>query len=76
MLIFVVHHMIADSWSLGLFAQNIMLEYTNLINNKPLIENDYSYTEYISNENTYMQSSKYENDKRLQKGNGDRRLAY
>ena len=63
MLIFTVHHIIADSWSLGLFAQNLMQEYNKLKNHEELFDNKNSYVEYINSENTYKQNKKYETDK-------------
>ena len=62
-LLFTVHHIIADSWSLGLFAQNLMKEYNKLKNNEELSNNENSYIEYIISENNYKQNRKYETDK-------------
>ena len=63
-LIFTVHHMIADSWSLGLFSKNIFREYNALTKNKELPEMNNSYIEYINAEENYKQSKKYELDKK------------
>ena len=64
MFLFTVHHIIADSWSLGLFAKSIMQKYRFLINNKSLITQDkYSYIEYIQSEEEYLSSKKYDIDK-------------
>ena len=62
-LVFNVHHIIADSWSLGLFAQNLMQEYNKLKNNEELLDSGNSYLEYINSENSYKQSKKYQLDK-------------
>ena len=62
-LIFTVNHIIADSWSLGLFGKNVMKEYFSLKNNSVLEEENYSYTEYINSELEYKKSKKYELDK-------------
>ena len=58
------HHIIADSWSLGLFAQAIMYEYKFLINKETIAEeNINSYIAFIESEKNYLQSNKYEKDK-------------
>ena len=62
-LVFTVHHIIADSWSLGLFAQNLMQEYNKLKNGEELLDYGNSYLEYINSENSYKQSKKYQLDK-------------
>ena len=63
-LIFVVHHIIADSWSLGIFGQNIIQEYCHFSKSALIPENNFSYIDYINNENEYKQSQKYQNDKK------------
>ena len=64
MLIFTVHHIIADSWSLGIFARRIMQEYFSIVNNKQMTQEfNYSYIDFIKSEENYLNSSKYEKDK-------------
>ena len=59
-----IHHIAADSWTLGLICKKIMHAYNNLINN---IENEInieqSYIKYIETESEYFNSSKYNKDK-------------
>ena len=63
-LLFNIHHTIADSWSLGIFSQRVMSEYNKLKNNEEVSEeSDNSYIDYIISENEYKQSKKYESDK-------------
>ena len=63
-LIFTVHHIISDGWSLGIFAQNIMKEYCELCGVEvPPSQETGSYIEYIHSEKEYLQSSKFEKDK-------------
>lgn len=62
-LVFTVHHIIADSWSLGLFAKSVMKEYKFLSNNDALREPNYSYAQYVNSELDYVKSEKYQKDK-------------
>lgn len=67
MLIFSVHHMISDGWSLGIFAQNIMKKYSEFCNENKLfhtlLPEIHQYKEFIEAEQKYLQSFKFENDK-------------
>ena len=63
-LVFTVHHIIADGWSLGIFAQNVMHEYCKLCGIKTTeLQETSSYIEYINSEEKYLQSPKFEKDK-------------
>ena len=62
-LIYTVHHIIADSWSLGFFDKSLMLEYNKLKNNEDFDNVESSYIDYINSENLYKQSLKYQKDK-------------
>lgn len=59
-----VHHIIGDGWTMKLIIEDIIDIYNKL---KEKIETDNtknpSYIEYIRNENTYLNSSDFENDK-------------
>lgn len=59
-----IHHLLADSWTLGLTCRKIMNIYSILINN-PLeqISISPSYIKYLENEQLYLNSSRYEKDK-------------
>ena len=58
-----VHHIISDSWTLGLISQEIIRIYKSLINNEELTNEEYSYVDYIKYEKDYMNSTKYIKDK-------------
>lgn len=63
-LIFTVHHIISDGWSLGIFAQNIMKDYYELCGNKVApLQPVHQYREFIETEQQYLQSEKFEKDK-------------
>ena len=61
------HHIISDSWSLGIMGNEITTYYYNLLNNNfsqlENIENT-SYIKYINSEQTYKNSSKFQKDKK------------
>ena len=59
-----IHHIISDSWTLGLTCRKIMQAYENLLNNIPnqLVE-EQSYSQYINTEKQYLNSSKFIKDK-------------
>ncbi len=59
-----IHHLLADSWTLGLTCKKIVQEYSSLISNTDKTsETDYSYIKYLENEQEYMQSNRYQKDK-------------
>ncbi len=61
-----MHHLIADSWTLGITVNEIMEIYSSYLQNKNYAEKDislYSYANYISSEVEYKNSIKYEKDK-------------
>lgn len=58
-----VHHIIADSWSLGLTIKEIINIYNCLKNNIDYIPNTISYKNYILSEENYINSHKCKNDK-------------
>lgn len=67
MLIFTVHHIISDGWSLGIFAQNIMEKYREFCTGDRLyhvsLPELHQYREFLEGEQNYLQSFKFENDK-------------
>lgn len=57
------HHIITDSWSLGLTIKEIMKLYHCLKNNVEYTSNTFSYSEYINSESNYKSSKRYKADK-------------
>ena len=57
------HHLISDSWSMGLVAKHVIEEYHAIRNNEELPQVETSYIHYIEAEKEYKQSKKYETDK-------------
>ncbi len=62
-----IHHIISDSWTLGLIAKEIVNKYYTLCNNTPIQPKNYSYINYINSEKSYIESSKYIKDKEFWK---------
>lgn len=61
-----VHHIIADSWSLGLTIQEIVKIYHCLLNeNSEYISDTFSYKNLIMSEQEYKNSNRYNNDKKF-----------
>lgn len=59
-----IHHILADSWTLGLTCKKIMQAYNNLLNNEGNIVNENnSYIKYIESESNYFKSQKFIKDK-------------
>ena len=58
-----VHHMIADSWSLGITIQEIVKIYKTLLENKEYISDTFSYKNYIESEREYKNSKRFDKDK-------------
>ena len=58
-----IHHLISDSWTLGLIAKNIVSKYCAIHNKTEIPTNKNSYIDYINSENKYLNSSKFEKDK-------------
>ena len=57
------HHLIGDSWSLGLIVKDILRIYSELKNNAYVQKDSPSYINYINNEKEYINSDKYLKDK-------------
>lgn len=59
-----VHHLFADSWTLGLLAKEIVKIYSCLANGENVDKNDdFSYVKYIYSEQEYFNSDKFKKDK-------------
>ena len=58
-----VHHIIGDSWTLGLIAKEVTGIYSAILNNTYEEKQYPSYINYINNENEYINSEKYIKDK-------------
>lgn len=58
-----VHHLIGDSWSLGLIAKEVTTIYSELLADTYEEKNYPSYLHYIEAENNYKNSDKYLKDK-------------
>lgn len=59
------HHIITDSWSLGIMTNKIINNYYNLLNNSlnQLKDENPSYIDYVLSERDYKNSNKYEKDR-------------
>ncbi len=60
-----VHHIISDAWSLSILINSIISFYSKLIKKETIstVQNsDFIYTNFIEQENNYMQSSKFIKD--------------
>lgn len=59
-----IHHILADSWTLGVISKQIIKTYGALKNNQSVDTSIlYTYEQYIKNEQAYLTSNKYINDK-------------
>lgn len=57
------HHLICDAWTMSITTNGIISIYNNLLHNKNLEINSYSYVNYIDSEKDYLTSSKFEKSK-------------
>lgn len=59
-----IHHLLADSWTLGLTCKKIVQEYSLLISNSgKSSEPEHSYIKYLENEQEYLTGNRYQKDK-------------
>lgn len=58
-----IHHLLSDSWTLGLICKEIINIYCSLINNYTEEIDNYNYFDYCINEKKYLNSPKFEKDK-------------
>ena len=63
-----IHHLLADSWTLGIICKKIIDTYISLINNKPINSNSSNYFDFCINEHNYLNSEKFEKDKKYWNG--------
>ncbi len=60
-----VHHIMADAWAMSMLISSVISIYSQLIKKETSMEDSncsFSYTNFIEQENDYIQSSKYEQD--------------
>lgn len=57
-----VHHLIGDSWSMGLAVKEILKNYRMLLKSEDYTPH-FSYINYIKSENDYIESNSFEKDK-------------
>ena len=58
-----IHHIISDSWSMGIIINEIVKIYHSLINKTEYVSPTFSYMEFINSEEKYENSNKYVKDK-------------
>ncbi len=60
-----VHHLLTDAWSISMLISTIVSIYSKIIKNEKIeIDNNlYPYTDFITQENQYLQSTKFKQDK-------------
>ncbi len=59
-----IHHAISDAWSMSMLISSIISIYSHLLKKEPIDRLDtFSYQDFIQQENDYLQSSKFEQDK-------------
>lgn len=61
-----LHHIISDAWTMSLLIDQIMSYYSSFLDNKPIedVLNN-SYTDFINNEQIYLNSDKFKNSKKF-----------
>ena len=60
-----IHHIISDAWTLGFICNDIIKEYSKLMENEYSEEKAiYSYVDYINSEKEYLNSEKFQKDKK------------
>ena len=59
-----LHHIISDAWTMSLLIDQIMNYYVSIIQNIPIQDNkNNSYLDFITEEKSYLESSKFERAK-------------
>ena len=59
-----IHHLISDSWTLGLLSKEVVRIYSCLLKNEEItFSNEFSYIDYINSEREYLKSDKFIKDK-------------
>lgn len=62
-LIIVIHHIISDAATLSVMAKDIIDNYCKIDKNEEVQDKEYSYEDYIKEEQEYLKSSKFLKDK-------------
>ena len=57
------HHLISDAWTAGLVVNEIMDYYEKIINSQIIDNKNPSYLDYITSEQEYLNSEKFNKDK-------------
>lgn len=61
-----LHHLICDAWSATLIASKLIEYYDKISNNEEILKDDIpSYFKFIDKEEEYLNSKKFENDKKF-----------
>ena len=59
-----IHHLVSDSWTLGLVAKEVVRIYSSIIHHEEIdVSSISSYVDYISAEQEYRASDKFKKDK-------------
>ena len=59
-----LHHIISDAWTMSLLIDQIMNYYVSIIQGTPILDSqNHSYLDFIDEEKTYLESSKFERAK-------------
>ena len=58
------HHIISDAWTMSLFVKKFMPIYSSLLKGEEIdFCEDFSYLDFISSENNYINSSRFQKDR-------------
>ncbi len=60
----VSHHIIADAWTVSMYAEEIIKKYNKLKNKDKIINETFSYKDYIQSEEEYFNSKRFSEDKK------------
>ena len=64
-----IHHLFADSWTLGFVSKEIVRTYSSLLKGEDILKDEEcSYIKYIYNEKEYLYSDKFKKDKEYWEG--------
>ena len=63
-----IHHLISDSWTLGLIGKEIAKTYCQILDNSYTFQAQPSYLDYIETENQYLNSDRFNKDKEFWEG--------
>ena len=60
-----IHHIIADSWSLGITVKEILKIYHCMKSGNEYVSDTFPYSNLINSETSYKSSNRYETDKKM-----------